>query len=343
MQRALLTACAALSVPAWALRRPGLQAEPCAREPETHAPLCSLDPWLRPPAYLKSFFEQDVRTFEPYVAQPRAPPKGAAYDPNTTALVFLHISKSGGMTVRDVLSALAKRKGLGDVEMVTGRRGWTRVLSECADLARRTVSPLCNQALYSSTNGLGLCDYIGKRYCVYVTVLREPLARLHSSYNYFCTLGREGAKGWLPGWSHCHWSEEQWAGVMSDFLTVQLGTSQAPLRRLTPRQAASQCADCPYLSTAPSTAPRPALLQAARQNLASGAIRPILLEKLGSGLQELGLELGLPELAEEAGKSKPENVHAHSQRDAGSEERLRSSRALAPDLELFQYVSVLPK
>ena len=35
---------------------------------------------------------------------------------------------------------------------------------------------------------------------MYVTVLREPLARAASEFNYHCALAAEGPKKWLPAW-----------------------------------------------------------------------------------------------------------------------------------------------
>jgi len=335
-------ALAALPAVAWALRGPPYYlpttGKPCERDAETHAPICSLDPWLHPG---DSTGRPDVRLFEPYVAKSRPPPKGVRFDENTTALVFLHVSKSGGMTVRDLLGNVAKRKGLGAVQLVTARKGWAQVLQKCSDPEGRASNELCNGALYSSTNGLGLCEFINRPYCMYVTTVREPLSRLLSSYNYFCTLGKEHGKGWLPGWTSCRWNEAQWAALMADLLSVQLGSNQAPLRRLSASEAGEQCSDCPYLSTAPKGAARDAILAAAKQNLASGAVRPLFLDSLAGDLQALAGELKLPELAEEAARSKPENVHPHAPRDHHTVAFLRHTHSLAGDLDLYQYATAL--
>lgn len=309
----------------------------CELDADTHAPVCPLDPWVRS----GSSTPQDVRTFEPYAAGSRPPPKGESFDANTTALVFLHISKSGGMTVRDILGSVAKRRGLGAVQLVTARKGWNQILQQCSDPEGRASNELCSQSLYSSTNGLGLCEFINKPYCMYVTVLREPISRLLSSYNYFCTLGKENGKGWQSGWTSCRYNEAQWATVMADHLSLQLGVNQAPLQRLSAAQASEQCADCPYLATAPKGVARDAILAAAKQNLASGAVRPLFLDSLAKDLQRLAGDLQLPELAEEAERSKPANVHAHSQRAAHTLTFLRHTRALTGDLELYQHATKL--
>jgi len=242
--------------------------------------------------------------------------------------------------MRLLLEKVAARKGWGKLELVTGKAGWDRILGSCSTPAKRAQNPICNQAFYSSTNGMGLCEYVNKPYCMYVSVLREPASRQLSSYNYFCTLGLEGKKGWLPGWTACRWSRAQWAAVMADFLPVQLGASQAPLRQLSARQAAEQCATCPYLSSAPKGLDRAAVLAAAEQNLASGAVLPLFLDDLALGLRKLARRLKLPELEEEANRMKPENAHLHPE-DPKDLNLLRGSRALSADEELYRYAQTL--
>mmetsp|Transcript_14798 Transcript_14798/g.40900 ORF Transcript_14798/g.40900 Transcript_14798/m.40900 type:complete len:348 (-) Transcript_14798:12-1055(-) len=307
------------------------QPRPCELDVRTRVPVCTLDPWVRPHDYA----EQRVRSFEPYVATNRMPPAGTSFDPKTTAVVFVHVSKSGGVTFRSLLEQVARRRGWGEVQVLR-RRTWARVVRECLELASRAASPLCNQVFYSSTDALGLCEFLNRPYCVYVTVLREPMSRLLSSYNYFCTLGSEGRKGWQSNWTSCGWNEAQWASVMTDFLTLQLGTSHAPQHRISALESMAQCADCPMLATAPKGASRRELLTAAKANFASGAVLPLFLDTLTRDVQELAGRLGLPELAEEASRSKAENVHSH--REVGIESSLGSSEALAADLELYHYV-----
>ena len=47
---------------------------------------------------------------------------------------------------------------------------------------------------------MGLCDHFPGIPCVYFTVLRNPVDRAISNYNYVCIQGAENRKKWLPEW-----------------------------------------------------------------------------------------------------------------------------------------------
>ena len=47
---------------------------------------------------------------------------------------------------------------------------------------------------------LGLCEHFPHLPCVHMVILRDPIERAISQYNYVCVLGKEGAKIWKKDW-----------------------------------------------------------------------------------------------------------------------------------------------
>ena len=55
------------------------------------------------------------------------------------------------------------------------------------------------RAFIKSSEAMGFCDNVDAP-CVYLTVLREPVARFMSYYSYICLLGAEGHEHWPKEW-----------------------------------------------------------------------------------------------------------------------------------------------
>ena len=55
------------------------------------------------------------------------------------------------------------------------------------------------RAFIKSSEAMGFCDDVDAP-CVYLTVLREPVARFMSYYSYICLLGAEGHEHWPEEW-----------------------------------------------------------------------------------------------------------------------------------------------
>jgi hypothetical protein len=55
------------------------------------------------------------------------------------------------------------------------------------------------RAFVKSSEAMGFCDNVDAP-CVYLTVLREPVARFMSYYSYICLLGAEGHEHWPEEW-----------------------------------------------------------------------------------------------------------------------------------------------
>ncbi|KAJ1461394.1 hypothetical protein M885DRAFT_269142 [Pelagophyceae sp. CCMP2097] len=207
------------------------------------SPECAEDPWVRPGR--GSAAEPNARDFTPYNA-PRA--RGGALSRNgagePAALVFVHVSKCAGTTLKQALAAVSKTLHL-DAPYTLFRRTWPRFLQACA-----RGDPLCARDVYVGTNTLGACDFIQRDRCLYATVLRDPVARLLSSWRYFCVQGAENKKGWDRGWTKCAWSIEQWAAMQPAQLTLDLSTNQAPTQRVA---RSNQTATCPLLADGPAS------------------------------------------------------------------------------------------
>ena len=115
-----------------------------------------------------------------------------------TSIVFVHISKSAGSTMKKALADAARRTNRRP-PITLFRRTWPRFLAACAK-----GRAACRADLYAGTNAFGACEYVEAaarrrgedRRCVYATVLRNPIDRVESSWRYFCLNGAERRKGW---------------------------------------------------------------------------------------------------------------------------------------------------
>ena len=158
--------------------------------PGSHADdACAVDPWIKPG---RAAEQVPSRLFAPYVAP--QPAKSAA----KTSIVFVHLSKSAGSTMKKALAHAARRTNRRP-PITLFRRTWPRFLAACAK-----GRAACRADLYAGTNAFGACEYVEAaarrrgedRRCVYATVLRNPIDRVESSWRYFCLNGAERRKGW---------------------------------------------------------------------------------------------------------------------------------------------------
>eukprot|EP00512_Aurantiochytrium_limacinum_P012138 CAMPEP_0171578408 /NCGR_PEP_ID=MMETSP0961-20121227/7825_1 /TAXON_ID=87120 /ORGANISM="Aurantiochytrium limacinum, Strain ATCCMYA-1381" /LENGTH=431 /DNA_ID=CAMNT_0012134689 /DNA_START=108 /DNA_END=1403 /DNA_ORIENTATION=+ len=132
---------------------------------------------------------------------------------------------------------------------------------------RESGCPL--RAIWGSMT-MGLCDHFPGRPCSYLVILRDPLERAISNYNYVCIQGAEGRKKWRPDWRKQGFCPLD----IREFFEVGLGEPNFLLWRLT-RGCDTGCG-----------------AQAAIKNLAHPCTRFLLLEELQDGLLHLEQELG---------------------------------------------------
>ncbi|KAJ8601174.1 hypothetical protein CTAYLR_009911 [Chrysophaeum taylorii] len=250
----------------------------------TAVPTCNLDPWVRPGEP-----ETWARDWQPYVAR-RLVKQQWHYVKGSTSLVFVHISKCAGTTVKRALTVAAKKMGLA-APYTLYRKTWRRFLHAC-----EKGGDLCSRDFYVGTNTLGACDFIARKRCAYVTVLRDPVSRIVSSWRYFCSNGAENKKGWQRGWKRCEWNLTDWARLQPALATLELSTRQAPTLVTS---AKNQSRDCPLLADGPAAERAPARAQAhlnaALANIGvEGPVFALTVEQLASGLRALSSAIELP-------------------------------------------------
>ena len=207
--------------------------------PGSHADdACAIDPWIKPG---RAAEQVPSRLFAPYVAP--QPAKSAA----KTSIVFVHLSKSAGSTMKKALADAARRTNRRP-PITLFRRTWPRFLAACAK-----GRAACRADLYAGTNAFGACEYVEAaarrrgedRRCVYATVLRNPIDRVESSWRYFCLNGAERRKGWTNAMKRagrCSYSLERWAQTQSMLSVLELSTNQAPVSRDAPVNQSLRCA-----------------------------------------------------------------------------------------------------
>jgi hypothetical protein len=72
--------------------------------------------------------------------------------------------------------------------------------AEAHGLGKNGNATLCPLRVVYGAMSMGLCELLAPRPCVYIVNLREPVSRAISDYNYFCVLGKENKRKWLPEW-----------------------------------------------------------------------------------------------------------------------------------------------
>ena len=292
---------------------------------------CTIDPWIKPG---RSTQQVPSRVFAPYVAP--QPTKVAA----KTSVVFVHISKSAGSTMKLALADAARKSKLRP-PITLFRRTWPRFLAACAK-----GGAACRADIYAGTNAFGACEYIlgaarkrgEDRRCVYATVLRNPVERVESSWRYFFLNGAERRKGWTTAMKRsgrCSYSLQRWAQTQSMLSILELGTNQAPVARNAPVNQSARCAPLADGPAPIKQRPR-AYLEAALANVIGTAapVRAIVVEDLANGLRLLAHELNLPLAAAHAWRV--ENAGAGARADDAA--RADAKLTLALELELYERV-----
>ena len=219
-------------------------------------------------------------------------PSGKALSRNAlshrTVYVFIHVNKAGGTLLKEDVfkpAAIAHKwdgGGYGTVE-VHSLDANCRHSVENAGLACGKIVPLTR----CGPIGGGKCptravwgnlalDQCANRTqpCVQVIVLREPVSRLVSQYNYVCVDGREDRKKWLASWKaadKCPLSLEEF------LLSPSLTTPSLMVKRLVGigGDPNSECA-----------------LEQAKRNLIHPCVRFLLLDRLSDGLKRLSTAWG---------------------------------------------------
>eukprot|EP01084_Bolivina_argentea_P187468 322912_1 len=110
-----------------------------------------------------------------------------AYDLQYNAVfVFIHLNKAGGTTMKGYLKQLSEQNK------------WP--ISWAAGSSYSYLS-FPHSRLIIGGYSFGSCDFVHNSKCVYFTVLRDPIQRAISAYNYNCAWGAEGPhKGWKAEW-----------------------------------------------------------------------------------------------------------------------------------------------
>lgn len=225
---------------------------------------------------------------------------------NRVVFLFIHVNKAGGTFIKEeVFQRIANEHqwngaGFGSLD------GWNSFSKKCVpakalEQSHETVIPgwkrlspkeafvcgkwadlspcgpvivppatACPFRLMWGSHAMGLCGAYPKKPCVMLTVLRHPIKRVISQYNYLCIEGKENRKNWKPAWKEANFCPLS----LLEFADSEL-TSQTFLIDHMARAADSKCG-----------------LVIALRNLQHPCLRFLLLDKLVDGLQRLTQELG---------------------------------------------------
>lgn len=215
---------------------------------------------------------------------------------------FIHINKAGGSTVKSRLEKIGKDNHMhvSHVGQIRGLQGWHthRKVNWRRFASDFTVRPNFDgkpseEHVWHGLRGspppnkkplrffvgglsLGLCEIYckikGKCKCVYFTVLREPISRTISEYNYFCTRGAEKHKKWSK--------KEHRVGQCLRSLPDFMGSKKTSTSNFLVERGSRACDD-PECGMAVSIA-----------NLRHPCMRYLLLDRLDEGMHRLGTVFG---------------------------------------------------
>jgi len=204
-----------------------------------------------------------------------------------TVFTFIHVNKAGGTLIKeDVLKAAAVAHkwdggGYGTVEAASLDAQCRHVVEGIGLACGRTVNlskcgPVggghCPTRVIWGNLAVSQCNRTQP--CVQAIVLREPVSRLISQYNYVCVDGREDRKKWLKEWKLA----DRCPLTLEEFLnTPSMTTPSLMVKRLvgTHGDPNSACA-----------------LQVAKRNLFHPCMRYLVLDKFADGLHRLGKTWG---------------------------------------------------
>lgn len=241
--------------------------------------------------------ESDVE--KPYLLPRDGFKKGIEQKGNTSMFYhFIHIPKAGGTNFQTVMASV--QNGLNRRYGSAVRRdllpaGYFASAYSTAPLIDTTIRGVAVTAhqMMRKDKGAFATDFLRGAYdkgqriiskgpysmgicstteapCVYLTVIRDPFERFMSHYKYSCLEGSEGQSMWLPEWKakgECPLSPYEWA-----VYTMGDDWTQLLVPGVNPRH--STCHD-----------------EAFKNNIMSGCVRYLLMEKLEDGLRKMKTRL----------------------------------------------------
>lgn len=231
-------------------------------------------------------------------------------------VVFVHLYKGGGSSVKFFLEHFAKATGIKWL-----RKGLHDPASPFEDEHILQLNGL------DVVNGAwGYCDLV-TRPCLYLTNLRDPVDTALSFYKYCCLAGNEDCKFiWEPAWTRCELSIEGWFDFLCAkwhglCLNGQMSGLATRMTRIV--QESSKSAACTSITEVPVDT-------AAFANVFSPCTRYVITENLADGLERVeGLLLDL------FFKGKPQpnlslkrNIRLNQNPKRSSKSKIESSRML---------------
>lgn len=226
--------------------------------------------------FFLAFFPGLIRSWQ-CVANPDAGKNLTSVRP---VVVFVHLHKGGGSSVKFFLEHFAQASGI----------TWLRTgLHDPANPFNDQHVLQLNQL--DVVNGAwGYCDLI-TRPCLYLTNLRDPVDTAVSFYRYCCVKGHDDCRFiWEPSWIRCKLSVEQWFDFLCAkwhglCLNGQMSGLATRMTRVV--QESSKTAACTSVTEVPVDT-------AAFSNVFSPCTRYIITENLADGLERVeGLLLDL--------------------------------------------------
>ena len=107
---------------------------------------------------------------------------------STSHVVFLHNLKSGGTTMKGILSHIADVENLSQILI----RPPPATRKQCTQLSRdKSISK--DRLIIDGSGTFGICDVLQVRACSYFTVIRNPIERLISKF-FFCQQNRSNCR-----------------------------------------------------------------------------------------------------------------------------------------------------
>ena len=140
---------------------------------------------------------------------------------DNTTFVFIHVNKAGGTLIKEqVFKPVALQNSWSGAGYGSGI-GWKQLLRSCESPSQGPFPPdealscghsaplspcgpsgskACPLRLLWGSHAMGFCSLVPHQPCVMLIILREPVERMISQYNYVCVDAKEDKKKWLPAW-----------------------------------------------------------------------------------------------------------------------------------------------